>query len=216
MGTITKNIKEDITLVQSVLDGKQSEDIKARKRSEEAFATLFGKYKNQLLFKFKIQQRSEEDAEDFLMQTFEKAFVNIESYKPDFAFSTWLYSIARNLYIDHMRKGKDENLINIESCASDDGEGNYVEFEIMDGDKCPDEVMIAEERAAMVREAVKQIKNDSMREMVDLWFFQEKSYKEIAEITDSPLGTVQGNLNRAKKELERILLSINKNLATAY
>lgn len=211
MENATKNITEDAKLVKLVVNGKKGKDEIAKKRSEEAFETLFGKYKNQLIFRFRMQSGLN-DAEDFLLKTFEKAYLKIESYKPQYAFSTWLYKIATNLAIDNYRKTKDENIVNLESLAVDDGEGHYMEYPIEDEAPPPDELMIAEERAKLVRAAVDKIQNETIREMVILRFFKEMSYEEIAEAINTPIGTVKGNLNRAKNDLYQILLSMNKSL----
>ncbi len=211
----TKNINEDIELTALVKKGKDSDDTVQRRRSEEAFSTLFGKYKNPLLFKFKISNNENDaDAEDFLMRAFEKAYKSIDSYNPQYAFSTWIYKIATNLYIDHLRKNT-ADVVNIESCSSDDGEGNTIEFEIADKNKNPEETLEADERAILVREAVGNIKNEIVRKMVILFFFEQKSYKEIAAITSTPIGTVKGNLSRAKGELTKTLASLNRKLETA-
>jgi len=208
----TQNIVEDEKLVEQVVTGRNSEDTTLRKRSEEAFATLFGKYKSPLLFKFKISNgQNDADAEDLLMQTLEKAFKSIDKYNPEYAFSTWIYAIARNLYIDGLRKNTGVDVVNIEGCFTDDGEGNAMEFELEDSQKTPDEKMIADERADMVRKAVCRIKNKSVQEMVILFFFKQKTYKEIADITGVPIGTVKGNLNRGKKKLTDTLASLNIN-----
>jgi len=203
------NVKEDIKLALLVKEGKDSADAIQRKRSEEAFSTLFGKYKNPLLYKFRVNNNENEaNSEDFLMKAFEKAYKSINTYNPQYAFSTWIYKIATNLYIDHLRKNT-TNIVNIESCSTEDGEGNSIEFEIKDSSKTPDESYIADERAKLVRDAVGNIKNESVREMVILFYFKQKHYEEIATLTGVPIGTVKGNLNRARKELAKTLASLN-------
>jgi RNA polymerase sigma-70 factor (ECF subfamily) len=79
---------------------------KAKARDQQAFSTIMDKYRKSIYFTILKMIHNRDDPEDLLMVTFSKAFKNIEHYKEDYAFSTWLFRIATNSSIDFIRKKK--------------------------------------------------------------------------------------------------------------
>ncbi len=76
----------------------------AREGNEKAFASLMNRYRDSIYFMLLKMVNNSSDAEDLTIEAFGKAFHNLDSYTPDFAFSTWLFKIATNNCIDFIRK----------------------------------------------------------------------------------------------------------------
>jgi RNA polymerase sigma factor (sigma-70 family) len=107
---------------------KKADDIelinKAKSGDQKAFAALMAKYRNAVFFTILKMIHNRDDAEDILLVSFSKAFNNLENYKEDFAFSTWLFKIATNNCIDFIRKKK---LLTtpLEGSVTDSGDSEY-------------------------------------------------------------------------------------------
>src|SRR6476661_6340738 len=104
------NAKNDFNLVARAKDGDQ-----------KAYAELMQRYKDSIYFMALKMVNNKDNAMDLTVETFGKAFENIEKYKPDFAFSTWLYRIATNNCIDFIRKKK-LNLVSINGLVDEEGD----------------------------------------------------------------------------------------------
>ena len=141
------------------------------------------------------------DAEDLTIEAFGKAFRNIDSYAPRFAFSTWLFMIATNNCIDFIRKkrsspvpldqlqdGLDKLTVNIQSELPD-----------------PEEALINDQKIAILRKIVNQLKSP-YREIIEMRYYKEYSYEEIAAEMNIPIGTVKAQLYRAKSLLYNIFI----------
>jgi len=152
---------------------------------------------------------SEDDADDLTIETFTKAFKRLHQYTPAFAFSTWLFKIASNHTIDFIRKKKINALSLDRGFTNDDGE--RMEISVKDDGLDPMEVLQKQERVEKLREVVAQLK-DRYRRLVELRYFEEKSYEEISEELDLPLGTVKAQLFRARDMMARVLESSRETL----
>ena len=104
------NAKNDFHLVE-----------KAKEGSQKAYADLMQRYKDSIHFMALKMVNNKDDAMDLTVETFAKAFENLEKYKPDFAFSTWLFRIATNNCIDFIRKKKISTM-SIDSMVDDEGD----------------------------------------------------------------------------------------------
>src|SRR6476661_249116 len=104
------NAKNDFNLVARAKDGDQ-----------KAYAELMQRYKDSIYFMALKMVNNKDDAMDLTVETFGKAFENLEKYKPDFAFSTWLFRIATNNCIDFIRK-KRLNVVSLNTLTDQDGE----------------------------------------------------------------------------------------------
>ena len=183
--------KEDIDLVQQALSGDQ-----------RAYARLMTRYRDSIYFLLLKMVHNEDDANDLTIEAFGKAFSNLGKYTPDFAFSTWLYKIALNNCIDFIRKKKVETLSLFEFSDGESGEGFRKEVQSSSPD--PEESYIRKQRNKLLREVIDKI-NPKYRLLIELRFYDEKSYEEIAIETNLPLGTVKAQLFRAKGLLYQIL-----------
>jgi RNA polymerase sigma-70 factor (ECF subfamily) len=148
--------------------------------------------------------KNNDDAEDLTIEAFGKAFNRIHQYSPSFAFSTWLFKIASNNCIDFIRKKR------IKVTSMDTGrmtkDGEVVYFDASSDTLDPSETMIQKQKANAMREVVSKLK-PRYRELIELRYFQELSYEEIAEELNLPLGTVKAQLFRARDFLSTMMAS---------
>lgn len=166
-----------------------------------AYTRLMNRYHDTLYFMLLKLTRNTYDAEDLAIQTFGKAFRNLHNYTPQFAFSTWLFKIGTNNYIDFLRCKK-MSTMPIVADKKEEGQGITSE-EIADEERTPEEMMIREQKIMMVRAITQQLK-PHYRRLIELRYFQEMSYEEISEEMDLPIGTVKTQLFRSKELLYNI------------
>jgi RNA polymerase sigma-70 factor (ECF subfamily) len=151
------------------------------------------------------------DAEDLTIEAFGKAFKNIHQYTPNYAFSTWLFKIATNNCIDFIRKRK-ANLVSIDHTTEDsEGVSSSPAASLPSGTLDPEETLIKEQNAKLIQSLVTKLK-PRYRKLIELRYFKEFSYEEIADELELPLGTVKAQLFRARELLFEILMkSTQKN-----
>lgn len=188
---LSSKAQEDFHLVQ-----------KAIQKDQQAYAKLMSRYRESLYYTiFKMVQNTE-DAEDLTIESFSKAFGRLESYTPQFAFSTWLFKIASNHCIDFLRKKRIKAISINQTGRGEDGD--QFEIPIKDGELNPEQLMQRNQSVSHVRAVVDQLK-PHYKKMIELRYFEEKSYEEIAEEMQLPLGTVKAQLFRAKDLLQELL-----------
>lgn len=182
--------REDYYLVLAAIEGGQS-----------AYAELLRRYKDSIFYMMLKMVNNKVDAEDLTIEAFEKAFKNIHQYSPTFAFSTWLFKIATNNCIDYLRK-KTTNHFSIHSSHvnSESESAIPLHSDVLD----PEETLIKDQKARLLREIVEQLK-PRYRTLIELRYFKEFSYEEIATQLELPLGTVKAQLFRARELLFNIL-----------
>lgn len=172
----------------------------AVKGDEKAYSELTQKYQKPLYFHVRKMIRNPDFAEDLVQDIFLKAFKSLKNYKNDYALSTWLYRIATNHTIDYLRKKKLETL----SIHADDSDDTHATIQLEDEDSFTDEPMIRRERKNKVHEAIDQLP-EKYREVILKRHIEEKSYQEIAEEMDIPLGTVKAHIFRARELLYKYM-----------
>lgn len=173
----------------------------AKQGDEKAFAALMYRYRDSIYFMLLKMVNNPSDAEDLTIEAFGKAFRNLESYTPKYAFSTWLFKIATNNCVDFIRKKQlspspldnlQENLdnatINIKSDLPD-----------------PEETLINRQKISALKEIISQLK-PRYKSLIELRYYQEYSYEEISAELKLPIGTVKAQLYRAKTLLYQILI----------
>lgn len=171
------------------------------KKDQQAYAALMKRYKKAVYFMILKMIRDADDAEDLTMEAFAKAFKNLDRFKKDYTFSTWLFRIATNNAIDFIRKKKLKTM-SLNNTMSDDN-GNAVTIDVEDDDNNPQDVYIRTQRLEMVRIFVDKLPA-KYRKLVHLRYFEELSYEEIAKELDKPLGTVKAQLHRSRELLFEI------------
>ena len=175
---------------------------KARKGDQQAYGELLGRYRDAIYFMLLKMVNSPVDAEDLTIEAFGKAFKNIDQYTPNFAFSTWLFKIATNNCIDFIRKKRASH---VSLDQSMDGEDSLAPSSMIQSDAPdPESSMIIKQKIKHMRNVVSKLK-PRYRTLVELRYFKEYSYDEIAEELDIPIGTVKAHLFRARELLLNIL-----------
>jgi len=182
----------DYLLVQTALTG-----------DEKAFAKLMSRYKDAIYFMLLKMVNNKNDAEDLTIEAFGKAFKSLHQYSPNFAFSTWLFKIATNNCIDFLRKRRGV-YVSIEN-NQENGDGE-TPVKLRSTDPNPEEKLIRIQRAVLMRKIVHRLK-PRYRILVELRYFREYSYEEIAKELHLPLGTVKAQLFRAREMLFNMIES---------
>jgi RNA polymerase sigma-70 factor (ECF subfamily) len=190
---LSEKAQVDYKLVQLAVKGDQ-----------KSYAELMTRYKDSIYFMLLKMVNNRDDADDLTIEAFGKAFKNLHQYTPDFAFSTWLFKIATNNCIDFIRR-KRKFTFSIDKNMENDS-GQEMQFEIKSPMLDPEENMIKKQKAILMRDVVEKLKPRYKR-LVELRYFQERSYEEIADELKLPLGTVKAQLFRAREFLYQILKS---------
>ena len=176
--------------------------IAARNGEPKAFEKLMQRYRKSVYYTLLKMVRNEEDAEDLTQEAFAKAFASIHNFDAKYSFSTWLFRIATNNCIDFIRKKKLQTL-SIHASNSESGNSSGV-TDVKDEDMNPNEQMLSDQRKKIVHDAVEKL-SPRYRQLIELRFFQELSYEEIADTLELPLGTVKAQLHRAKELLNTMM-----------
>lgn len=184
---------DDYSLVCHAVDGNQ-----------QAYGVLMSRYKSSVYTAMYKMVNNRDDADDLTLEAFGKAFNKLPSYAPHYAFSTWLFKIAVNNCIDYIRK-KRLLTISIDEPIKSESEKNFSHI-IRDFEADPEQRLIHEQKLAHVRRLVEQM-NAKYRVMLELRYYEELSYEEIAQELNLPLGTVKAQLFRAKEILQQQLQS---------
>ena len=171
---------------------------KAKKGNQVAFTFLLDYYWNEVYGFMLKRTENETTAEDITIETFSKAFDKIATYNSDFQFNTWLISIAKNVHIDLIRKKKSSLFIEITD------EEDQTAYNIADTTPSAEDVLITEQNLSQLLQFIKELK-PHYQEVIQLRYFQEMSYQEIANKIDEPLSNVKIKLLRAKKLLSEII-----------
>lgn len=196
---LSAKAQNDYNLVQAAIAGDQ-----------RAYAELMNRYRASVFHTMLKMVHNQEDANDLTIEAFGKAFRKLSSYAPHYAFSTWLFRIAINNCIDHIRK-KRLQVLSIDDpieAGSDQDYSNNLRSETMN----PEEQYMNQQKIQMMRMVMNEL-NDKYRLMIELRYFEELSYDEIATELDIPLGTVKAQLFRAKEMMYELL---QKPGASAY
>ncbi|MBP3764067.1 MAG: sigma-70 family RNA polymerase sigma factor [Bacteroidales bacterium] len=169
--------------------------------SGRAYASLMASYRRPLYLLLLRMTRNTTTADDLTVETFSKAFLQLHRYAPTGSFSAWLYSIGVNTYLDHLRKRQPDTVSLNEMQRN--GEGDFVEYQIPSGQPNPEEALMRMQRDEALKEVVAQLK-EPYRQMVELRYYEDLSYEEIAKRMHLPMGTVKVRLARAKSLLSAI------------
>jgi RNA polymerase sigma-70 factor (ECF subfamily) len=186
------NAKNDFSLVERAKTGNQ-----------KAYAELMQRYKDSIFFMVLKMVNNKDDAMDITVTTFAKAFENLEKYRPEFAFSTWLFRIATNGSIDFIRKKKLATT-SIDAMGGSGENGDDRIFEIKSDGLNPEETSIKKQQTEQLKEIIDKLPA-RYKTLIILRYFDELSYEEIAERLDLPLGTVKAQLFRGRDLLSNIL-----------
>jgi len=177
----------------------------AAKGREPAFRELLSRYERPVFSLVYRMVRDRTLAEDLAQEAFIRAFNAIASYKPKYKFSSWIFKIANNHTIDHLRKRKlDTVSIDGSPHARTSEEEAQTRLVVESHEEAPDRYVEAKELGSQIEEAIGELRPE-YRTAVLLRHVEGHSYDEIAEIMELPLGTVKTYLHRARGELKELL-----------
>ena len=165
---------------------------------QKAYEELMQRYQHLVYFMLLgIMNKNKSDAEDITIETFEKAFKNLNQFSQNFAFSTWLFKIAANNAIDYIRHNKaHKETISINK-PMDNNSGEDFSASVKGIELNPEESIIRKQNIHSVRGIIDKLK-PNYREVVELFYIEELSNKEIAKHLGLPLDTVKRRLGRAR------------------
>ena len=177
----------------------------ARKGSEAAYRELLSRYERPVFSLVFRMVRDRETAEDLAQETFIKVLNNLDRYSPEFKFSSWLFKIANNLTIDHLRRRRVDT-ISIEGApdAVTAESAKATSIAVVSGSESPLEELESRELGRAIERAIGKLRPE-YRACIMLRHVEDKSYEEIAEIVKLPLGTVKTYIHRARHELRAAL-----------
>lgn len=172
----------------------------AIKGREDSFEELVRRYQRPIVG-YVFRMLGDYDAAlDVTQEVFIKVYNSLHRYSSDYKFSTWLYRIAHNATIDHIRR----NANNAQSLETESKDGAY-QLQIESRDPSPEKVRERKEWRAEIDTVVKRLP-PAYRELILLRHSHDLSYDEIADVTGLPLGTVKNRLFRAREMMREIFI----------
>lgn len=173
---------------------------KAKQGDQAAFTFLLDFFWNEVYAFMLKRTENETETEDIVIETFAKAFDKIKIYNPSFGFNTWLITIAKNVHIDLIRKKKASLFVEM---TNDEDQQAY---NIPDSSPSVEDDLITEQNLSRLLRCIKELK-PQYQEVIQLRYFQEMSYQEMANQLSEPLNNVKVKLLRAKKLLAEVIKS---------
>ncbi len=189
----TEKAKRDYMLLRKALDDND----------QQAYAELMSLYRDSIYYMLVRMVKNKDDAEDLTLMTFGKAFRYLDKYTPKYAFSTWLYRIALNNSIDFLRMKNnmpqyfEEDLYTSSTTSIiDQSEDNL--------QRNPEEEIIDKQRLQLLRAAVSELP-ERYRRVIELCYYEDLAYEEIAERLGLTLSNVKIQIMRAKQMLSELM-----------
>lgn len=176
-------VAEDRELVERALGG-----------DDTAFEYLFNRYRDAIRRLFVQRLGGVNDADDLLQETFIKVYINLHRYSATFTFGQWVYTIARNTFIDYMRRRQDDLSIDERFSAP------------ASSAPTPEESVINLQQRSQIEQYLGRL-TPRYRQLIKMRFFEEYSYEEIASKLALPLGTVKTQIHRAREQMCRMISS---------
>ncbi|MBR5850699.1 MAG: RNA polymerase sigma factor [Alistipes sp.] len=170
-------VAEDRQLVESALAG-----------DDVAFAYLSNRYRDAIRQLLVQRVGSDDDADDLLQETFIKVYLHLDRYNPAYTFGQWIYTIARNTFIDFYRRRQEELPIDERFSAPAATTPN------------PEESVIRLQLRSQIDQCLNRLTPRYAR-LIRMRFLEEYSYEEIAERLEIPLGTVKTQIHRAREQM---------------
>ncbi|HEV2862749.1 MAG TPA: sigma-70 family RNA polymerase sigma factor [Pyrinomonadaceae bacterium] len=169
---------------------------------EESFAELVRRYQRPIAAYVYRMVGDYDAALDLTQEVFIKVYGSLARYRPEFKFSTWIYRIAHNAAIDHLRRAGGARIEDL--CAEGEG-GRPFERPLASAAPSPEQESERSERRAEIESVVRELP-PAYRELIVLRHAHDLSYDEIAEVTGLPLGTVKNRIFRAREAMRSLLV----------
>jgi RNA polymerase sigma-70 factor (ECF subfamily) len=206
--TFSKNEQQDVDAVAAVLAGQK-----------EKFAVIYKRYYPIILQSYSLKLKFDRAlAEDIASELFVKIYQSLHKYKVQYTFNSWITRVANNFLVDYIRKQKLET-VSIDAGVSSDKmrneDSDSVTLDIKDAGLNPEEKITAKERSSCIINAINSL-DANLREAVKKYYFEEKSYVEIAEEMGMPLGTLKSLIFRAKEKIKLALVANKQSLEVVF
>ena len=173
----------------------------ALEQNQAAYIVLYTRYNAGVRSHIARYVAQKEDVEDICLESFQKAFSQLESYNPDYKFSTWIYRIARNTAFDHLsRHDREKNNIPTTSINEDFAELKELPAVMHN----PEEDIINQQESDKWLNNIEKLKDD-YKAVARMNLIDNFGYKEIADALDMPINTVKTKIRRAKAMLLKMM-----------
>lgn len=172
--------------------------------NQKAYTYLVDKHRTAIFHIINRIVHNEDIARDLVQETFMKAFQSLATYRSEYRFSTWLYKIAANSSIDHLRKKRIQALSLDRPVETEDG---TMEIEVADYSFHPERELLRKQQRFSIEEAIDTLP-DKYREVIIFRHKDDKSYEEIADLLGIPVGTVKARIFRARELLKKKLKNV--------
>jgi RNA polymerase sigma-70 factor (ECF subfamily) len=177
---------------------------------EAAYRELIRRYERPVFTLLYRMVRDRELAEDLAQETFVKALNALASYRGEFKFSSWLFKIASNAAIDQLRRRKFDTLsLDGSPHAATAEQTDATVLQVGSPDATPLQQVEARELGGAIEAAIGRLRPE-YRACILLRHVEDRTYEEIAEILDLPIGTVKTYIHRARHELREMLAPLNQ------
>ena len=182
----------------------------ARDGREAAYRELIRRYERPVFSLVLRMVRDRQLAEDLSQETFIKALNAIGSYRPEYKFSSWIFKIANNAAIDHLRR-RELDTLSLDGAphAATPEEIEATALQVGDKGETPLEELEARELGSAIERAIAQLRPE-YRACILLRHVEGLAYEEIAQSLDLPLGTVKTYIHRARHELRDLLAHLKQ------
>lgn len=186
-------MKTDIELVAGALKG-----------SQDAYRELVQRFERPVYSLIVRMVRDPATAEDLAQEVFVKAFRRLNTFDPQWKFSSWLFKIAHNATIDHLRRGVPDTVpLEVE----DDDKGSLSSVLADESAEDPHAAAQRRDLGQSLERAITKLRPE-YRQAVLMFYAHGASYQDICEVSGLPLGTVKTNLHRARKELAQEMTAL--------
>lgn len=186
MATSSYDIYDDCTLAKMVTEGNSA-----------AFDTLFARHSDAIYAMLLKFTGNSDDVDDLIQEAFMKAYLKIGLYDPKYDFGAWIYTIARNTFVDFSRSRK-SNALNPENLSPE------IDNTAQSSSPTPEDYIINAQQRAQIERYISMLPED-YRQLFELRFLDEYSYEEIAEKLDMKLGTVKTRIFRVRNMMCRLI-----------
>ena len=186
--------KDDAALLAAIQDGELG-----------AFNALVGRHQRSLINFFYHLCWDRQGAEDLAQEVFLRVYSHLDRYEPQAKFTTFLFRIARNLWIDKMRSAAVHGKpLSLQAERGGGGEGGSLQERVASRVPSPVEILAREEQQNALRRAIDQLP-DEQKAVVILSEIQGMKYQDIGEILGVPVGTVKSRMHTAMDKLKDLL-----------
>ena len=159
---------------------------------QQAFEYLFTRYRDALTRLFEQRMGDRDMASDLLQETFIKVYLHLDQYSSNYTFGQWIYTIARNTLVDHLRRRSNDLSIDDRFRAPQATTPS------------PEESVIINQSRTHFYSAIEEL-SEEYRQIIEMRFLEEYSYEEIAEKLGRPINTIKTQIRRAKAAVCKLL-----------